>query len=377
MRALVILGALGAVMSVAVPASAGPFEDALEIIDDAKQLATRRDEAIGKLKQAVAADPKLAHGWYNLGLLQKMAGDRAAAQASWRTTLTVSPDYAPARARLAQLDLESGKTVEATRALESIVDQNRYQPEARNALAAIAMAAGDYEGAIRHARNVLLGDPDNMNAYLNLAVAYFRQNLVDQAWLIASNALDRRPDAAALHNMMGLIYLKKDDARHATESFLRALTEDPSLVDAKLNLGSLELAYGDFEAALKRFDQVLAVQPKDYMVVISRAVALRGLKRYDEAQQGYEAALAIRPEAPEAVYNLCVLHQQYTQKWQQALTSCSDYMRQIDRKHPKYTEIKKRVETIEMILKSRQAEPAPTPAPAPAPGAAPAGDGTP
>ena len=78
MRALVYACALGAVLGVSAPALAGPFEEALAIIDDAKQLATHRDEAIAKLKQAVAADPKLAHAWYNLGLLQKMAGDRAA-----------------------------------------------------------------------------------------------------------------------------------------------------------------------------------------------------------------------------------------------------------------------------------------------------------
>ena len=32
----------------------------------------------------------------------------------------------------------------------------------------------DWEGATKHARNVL-GDPENVNAYVNLCVTYFKQ----------------------------------------------------------------------------------------------------------------------------------------------------------------------------------------------------------
>ncbi|MGM0574158.1 MAG: tetratricopeptide repeat protein [Myxococcota bacterium] len=334
----------------------GPYEEAQDIVSDPKELAKRYDEAVRKFREAAGTNPSNVRAWYNLGLLQSMRGQTDAARDAWKKALEAEPGYEPARARLAQLRLEEGDRASAVQELEAIIEDDRYQAEARNALAEVAIAEEDWDAAIKHARNVLLGDPENTNAYLNLAVAYFRQGLTDQAWLIVSNALDRRPDAAALHNMMGLIYLDKDDSRHATESFLQALKEDPRHVDAKLNLASLELSYGDFETALSRFEEVLGVRPNDPMVLISRAVALRGLERYEEAEKGYEAALEAKPGMPKALYNLCVLHHQYTNKWEEAKSACERYQATLDQDDPRRKEIAMRLEGIEATLEALRAE---------------------
>ena len=264
-----------------------------------------------------------------------------------------------AEAKSAALDLlrrARKEHEEAETTLLQIVEIDRFQPQARNILAAAAIEREDWDAAIRHARNVLLGDPENANAYLNLAIAYFKQGLLDQALLVATTALERRPDAAALHNVLGLIHLERDDSRNATASFLSALKQDPMLIDAKLNLGALELAYGDFSAALKRFDEVLKVRPKDSMLVMSRAVALRGLERFDEASKGYEKALALDPKDPSPLYNLCVLHQQYTMQYEPALKACEAYEVRIGRRHEKSKEMKRRIESLRLTIEALAAE---------------------
>lgn len=339
------------------PAQAGPFEEAMVIVTDATKLARQSAVAIERLREAIRQDPKNAHAHYNLGLLLQMAGDQTGAAGGYRGALRADADYLPAEARLTGLDLHTARHAEAVTRLERIIEESRFQAEARNLLAGVAIEAGDWDTAVKHARNVLLGDPDNENAYLNLALAYYQRGLVDQAWLIASNALDRKPAAAALHNIMGLIYLKKDDSRHATESFLQALKFDPQLVDARLNLGALELAYGDFDSALERFERVLEVRPDDPMVVISRAVALRGLKRYPEAEAGYDKALALRPGMLEAEYNLCVLHYQYTSEYRKARAYCRRYANRIDRSDPKYKEVKRRLKNIDSIIETLATQP--------------------
>ena len=55
--------------------------------------------------------------------------------------------------------------------------------------------------------------------------------------------------------------------------FTAALDGDPNNMDALLNLAALELAYGNFESALKHFDQALKIRPRDAGVVLSRGVA--------------------------------------------------------------------------------------------------------
>ena len=55
----------------------------------------------------------------------------------------------------------------------------------------------NWEAAIKHGRNALLGDKDNINAFLNIAIAYFKQGQFDQAGLVASAALESHPDENA------------------------------------------------------------------------------------------------------------------------------------------------------------------------------------
>jgi len=366
--------ALVALLALPQAASAGPYEEGLALVDAPRRLASRLDEAIGKFKAAIQKDKSNAHAWYNLGLLQLMKGNHKAAGKAWTATLGVDRAYVPARARLAELQLLSGDKAGAVASLEQIIAEHRYQPEARNILAGLAIDAEDWDSAIKHARNVLLGDPQNINAYVNLCVTYFKQGLIDQAWLVATTALDRRREMelhepAALYNLLGLIYLEKDDSRNAAASFLRALKEDPRQLDAKLNLASLELSYGDFDTALKRFDEALQLRPRDAMLHTSRAVALRGLERYDEAQKGYEDALALEPDRLEPYYNLCVLHHQYTNDYEAARTFCAQYQERIARSHSKWREIYKRLRSIDATLEALKPQPADDPVEEPPPAA--------
>ncbi|MGB0588036.1 MAG: tetratricopeptide repeat protein [Myxococcota bacterium] len=364
MRSAIILSSLFLLL-IPTSVSAGPYEEGLKLVDNPSVLATRIPEAIGKFQAAVKQKPSNVHAWYNLGLLLQMNGDLPGAEAAWKSALKADAGYISADARLAELQLNRGDVEGAKARLEGIIAKHRYQAEARNILAGLAIDAEDWDGAIKHARNVLLGDPENVNAYVNLCVTYFKQGLIDQAWLVATTALDRRremelPEPAALYNLLGLIYLEKDDSRNAAASFMRALKEDPRQIDAKLNLAALELSYGDFDTALKRFDEALEFQPKVAELHTSRAVALRGLERYEEAEKGYEMALSLDPTSLDPYYNLCVLHHQYTNNYEAAETYCSQYKERIDRKHKKWREITKRVRSITDTLEALRADAAAT-----------------
>lgn len=350
-----------------VVASAGAahasLEEANRIASDPVELAKRAAEADRLFLAHLAQNPGDVGAWYNLGLMRHHLGDDARAEEAWRKGLAADPTHEATRAQLAALDLNRGRTEAAVATLEAIIAENRFQPVARNALAAHALAQGDYEGALRHARNVLLGDPRNVNAALAAAIAYYRQGLYDQAGLIASSFLERDPKAASLHNVLALVYLQRDNTRKATEHFAAALEADPSHSDARLNLAALELAFGNFASAHRRFGEALEERPNDVQIIVSRAVAARGLERYDEARQGYERALELDPNFHDARYNLCVLHQQFTENWNAAKIACGSYLATIDSKHPRHREMERRVRSIEATIKVLGAQAAPTPGP--------------
>lgn len=351
-------------------AHADGYDDAMKILSDPKLLVTRESEAVRLLGAVESSHKNAREAAYNLGLLLQHRGDVPGARAAWQKALGIDAKHAGSRARLAGLELSSPATAAtAVATLEEIIKEDRFQPDARNLLAAWDIARGTvllegtdknskaeaqkaFESAIRHGRNVLLGDPENTHAFLNVAIAYMRQGLYDQAGLIAASAIEKQPKAAALHNIMGLVFLSQDNSRSATESFLAALAADPQNDDARLNLAALELAYGNFDSALKRFDEVLEHRSQESGIVMSRAVALRGLGRYDEAEKGYLAALALDKANADIDYNLCVLHQQYTQKYEMAKQWCEAYIGRIDKSHTKYAEVARRVKSVDATLKA-------------------------
>lgn len=358
----------------------GEFGEALKIARNAKLFATRAADAERFFRSASQGGPNAKAASYDLGILLRMRGDIAGARAAWQRALSTDAQYAPARAQLLGLDLaDRSRAAGAVAELERIAKDDPFQQDAQNLLTAWKLeqatqmlktnkkkAAEMFEEARRHGRNVLAGDPDNIHAYLNIAITYYRERLFDQAGLVAESALEKHPEAAALYNVLGLVKLSRDNLRAATDAFLAALAADPTSEDARLNLASIELGYGNFDSALERFDEVLRKRPNDADVILSRAVALRGLGRHDEAERGYLAALAARPGGYEAEYNLCVLHQQYTQKYQAARTHCNKYLGQLDRKNPKYAEVAKRIKSIEATLRAlNKTAPAPSPAPTP------------
>jgi Flp pilus assembly protein TadD len=368
MRRILNLTPLFTVFALALPqaATAGPFEDGVAIATDPKALATRASEAERLFRTAAASGERRADAAYNLGLLLLRRGDKVGGRAAFEQATGFDGGHLGARARLAALQLEDPATEAAgLAALEAIVREkcdtdgpcDRFQPEARNALAGHALAAGRPDDAIRHGRNALLGDPENLNAFLNVAIAYFKKGLPDQAGLIAQSALEKNPKAASLHNLMGLVFLSQDNSRKATEAFAAALEVDPANDDARLNLASLELAYGDFAGALKRFDEVLARRPDEPELIVSRAVALRGLKRFDEADAAYRRAQGMKGASSEIGYNLCILHHQYTQRWSEAETACQAYVDTLPARHPNRGEVEKRLKGIRATLKALQSQP--------------------
>lgn len=376
-RSTALLAAGFCALLLAPAASATPLDDAAAIANDPVQMETRAAEVARLLEQCTAQTPNDVTCWYDLGLLKAHSGDSAGAAEAWRRGLAADAKHEPTRARLAELEIARGNVDAGVKTLEDIIAANRFQPEARNAMAAYALSQGKWEEALKHARNVLLGDPRNVNAALNASIAYFKQGLYDQAGLIASSFLEKDPKAAALHNILGLVYLQQDNTRKATEHFLAALEADPGHSDARLNLAALELGFGNFDSAYKRFKEALTDRPNDADIVLSLAVAARGLERYDEAEQGYLKALQLRPGFADAEYNLCVLHQQFTQQWPDAKKHCDAYLAMIDDKHPKYRELKKRTKAIDttiMVLERKKkaeqekgpgADPGTTPSPNP------------
>jgi Flp pilus assembly protein TadD len=222
--------------------------------------------------------------------------------------------------------------------------------------------------AVRHLRTVLALDGNNLQAYAGLCYIYFDLGLPEAAKLVGSQAIkkaqeiatgkfedetvaeevvkkqkrgkgkrvkeegkedDTKSEAASteeggtgytiemkkalgiVFNTMGMIALSKKAYTEAIKNFTGAVENDPNLFEARLNLAALSLKFRNYEIAEKNLREVLKGQSKNYEAIIGLGVALRGNRKFDEAEVEYNRARNLDPQRPEAYFNLGILYQEY------------------------------------------------------------------
>jgi tetratricopeptide (TPR) repeat protein len=86
----------------------------------------------------------------------------------------------------------------------------------------------------------------------------------------------------------------------------RALQLDDRQAVYWLDAGLAEHALGQFEEALKFYDQALILDPGHADAHVSRGTSLARLRQYDEAIDSYRRALALHPDDADAKLNLAL-----------------------------------------------------------------------
>ncbi len=275
--------------------------------------------------------------------IQQGAGDRAHVAAPARAE--------PASAAVEDFELDelarTGHLDEAVQVLEDVVKLTRYQ----DALALVKLAslrmrrhlatgnAGDAVEALRDVQRALAVDDGFMPAYNELALIHLqraraelgrtsaatmsvasdvqtgrRTQSLDLAALVASRGIAKDPTYAPLHNTAGLIAVELGELHIALESFDRARTLSPSLLEASHNYAALSLLTRSFERAERAYRDVLALAPNDYEAHLGLSLALRAqaksaadVARLDAAERSIARAIELAPERPEAYFNRAIL----------------------------------------------------------------------
>jgi tetratricopeptide (TPR) repeat protein len=301
---------------------------------------------------------------FNVGLIHERLREFDAALQVYKGLIQRDGDFAPALGRAGAMLLRLGRGG-ANTYLAQAMAKDAHNATANNVRASDAHARGAWEEVVGYSRKTLIGTADDMNAYQNLARTYLAVGQKQIARLVCEQALEIDPHNASIHNTLGLVWIRLGDVRKAIRSFARAVENDSALVEARLNYGSVALNYSDFSTAREQFRAGLVLEPGNVDATMGNAIADRGLNDLNEAQEGYEKVLGVRPNSVNARYNLCILHGEYQERYADALARCEEFLRIAPATHPKMREVKKRIKglnsTIE-VLRMEQEEAAEAPA---------------
>jgi len=104
------------------------------------------------------------------------------------------------------------------------------------------------------------------------------------------------------------VFMEQIDEDAAIRAYQSIIADDPSHIDARVNLGRLLHESGDYERGERAYREALDVCGDDAVLYFNLAVLLEERARVRESMQAYEAALRVDPQMADAHYNLSLLY---------------------------------------------------------------------
>ena len=266
-------------------------------------LSKARDMVQQVLKRAPEHVPSLVLA----GAVELQAGQAATAEGYLRKAVSLAPEHAAARRMLVRTYLGSNQPAKALESIQPLLairdaerirnccllagetylangdlkqasryyaaatDSKPQESVARTRLGQIALASGDPDAGIRELEAAVALDGAPMQADVALIVGHVKKNDLNSA-LQAANALAKKYPANPLsHQMLGVVYMARKDFAAARAAFAKALELNPTYLPAIANLARLDIAEKKPADARKRFEAVIAKDPKNEQALLALA----------------------------------------------------------------------------------------------------------
>lgn len=235
------------------------FNAVLQAADAASAGDFARQEAL--LSQVAEKDP----GMY---LAPFMLGEAALRQQKWeqaarelKRCLELNPEFDQAMTALANALTGLNQLQDAKGWLAKALQIN---PQNYRALYQIARidARSDISAARVAFSHVLAIQPNFAPAYRDLGMLEFQQKNYARAAKHLAKASQLGLDEAKLYNFLGIAYSRTNRVRQAVESYRQALTRDPNLAEAHLNLAYARQRLGHHREAQQEYDAACRLDEK-------------------------------------------------------------------------------------------------------------------
>jgi tetratricopeptide (TPR) repeat protein len=204
------------------------------------------------------------------------------------------------RKRLASAYLEEGLRSYAFQLYREVREQVSDDASVELAIGQIWYEWGDDSLALEYAERATVLDPQSAGALELLGRIYLRRNELDRALSALLSATKIEPGNGSLLANAGYVYMIRGDLKQAKRHLQLALAVNDSLAEAHNNLGVVLARLGERDDAFSHF-----------LATGSRAAAFNNLgvvylsqNKWEEARSAFSQALAENPDYGKARSNL-------------------------------------------------------------------------
>jgi len=255
-------------------------------------------------QQVLKAAPNNVQGLQLAGLVELQLNSVVQAETYLSKALQLAPQLPLARRMLATAYLRTGQTSKAMATLQPGLNQPNVDPELLSVAGEVYLQSGDLKKAEDYFAQAAKKDPQNARKRTSLALTQMMAGQVDAAFndlqdIAASDAgvtadlalisahlrrqefdkalkaiegyEKKQPGKPMAAILQGRTLLAKRDVAGARLSFERALSLDPTYFPAVASLAALDMADKNPDGAKKRFEAVVAKDPKNSQALLALA----------------------------------------------------------------------------------------------------------
>ncbi len=221
------------------------------------------------LNKALQTQPNLPLARRLLAQSYLRSGQAPRALATLQPLLETSPG-AEVLALAAEAHLQNGQFAESEALFTRAAQANPDDAKVQTALALAQMAKGNIDRGLAELESIAKADSSTY-ADLALISSHLRRQNFDRALAAIDGLQAKLPQSPLPHQLRGRVLAQRKDMAGARRSFDQALATDPGYFPAVASLAALDLADKNTDAALKRFKDQLARDPKDYRALLAVA----------------------------------------------------------------------------------------------------------
>ncbi len=239
----------------------------------------RKDDML-KVLQQIKALKDFPDGYLVVGDFYRRLGDTDSATKEYREGQSRDPKRKIVyQKRLVEAFMGRGKAAEAEDINRQILKDNPQDSFAKEVEGSLLLDRGDIHAALVDLQGAVMADPKNPANHYRLGLAHMARATSDRA--VAAGEIEQ-----------------------ARQEFERALALRADFVMARLALARLEIAKGDYDAAMKTAQQALEADRSNVSAKIIESTALLAQKKTDEARQLLESLRTQTPNSPDVVFQL-------------------------------------------------------------------------
>ncbi|MCI0350782.1 MAG: tetratricopeptide repeat protein [Acidobacteriales bacterium] len=335
----------GYVLKANLQATLGQKQAALDLMQKAISLAPDHSELYGNMavlqmnagklveaeanfRKAIELEPSSSARVLALANFYLAYGRAREAEQQYQTAIEVEPKVLAPRIALARFymqqnrrdqaeevvreaaalrDVPGAKTVlvdfyaglgETEKALQSAATLYRSEGKdlaVKEAYVRMLLATRRFSEAAQINEEILSADSKNVNALISKAQIYNNTERPADAIGIVETALERQPDNALGHYVLGVAANLTGDVARAEKEWRQAARLRPTLIEAQQSLANLAVQKGDVDLLASASEELVKAQPSSSNGYVLRALVAANRKEPQKVEDNLQKAIALEP----------------------------------------------------------------------------------